>query len=136
MNARAYLVGTDVLGAGDGLANQTFVVRIKHIDEAKLRPFVAARHAGAAKIIPASVSISDQLPKAVVDLALPLVVDRLRTEMGIDADITATDAPPNLRKRAKSEFWWGLGAGAAFAGVLGGIGFGLSRIFARRRESM
>ena len=51
----------------------------------------------------------------------------LATEYGIDADITVADVPPNLRRRAFSEFWPGLGIGI----VLGGFSLGIAKVIGK-----
>jgi hypothetical protein len=109
--------GFDVLGAEDALANQYIVVRVKRIDRAKLAAAIGGSKGQLASSAMQAVSAA---PKAILDAALPIAKTQA-AKYGIDADVTVSDVPPNLRQRAFSEFWPGLGIGI----VLGGLGLAI-----------
>lgn len=119
--------GFDVLGAEDALANQYIVVRIKHVDRAKL----AAKLGGSqGQLASSALTIVNTMPKAVLDAALPIAKTKA-LDYGIDADVTVSDVPPQLRARAFSEFWPGLLGGIVLGGFSLGIAKGIGKLLGR-----
>jgi hypothetical protein len=115
--------GYDVLGAEDALANQYIVVRVKRIDRNKL---AAAIGGSKGQLASSAMQVVNTMPKAIIDAALPIAKSKA-LNYGIDVDIAATDVPSNLRKRAFSEFWPGLGIGI----VLGGFSLGIAKLIGK-----
>lgn len=114
--------GFDVLGAEDALANQYIVVRVKRIDRAKL----ASKLGSAGQLASSALQIVNTMPKAVLDAAAPIAVSKAK-DYGIDADVTISNVPPNLKARAFSEFWPGLLVG----GVIGASGLLIVKLFGK-----
>jgi hypothetical protein len=118
-----------LLGAGEGLSTQTILLRVRSIDVSKFRAAINKGAYGA--VVEPALAVVDQFPKLAVDLALPLVKQKLEA-LGITADLSVTNAPPPPRAPAetKTAFFIGgvLGALLAIAGA-----FGYSR-YARRSE--
>ena len=121
----AYLYGTAVLGA-DGLQNQYIVLRVRNIDKATLQhkleeppgePPSPAWRSLKASLTGTSVNTLDWIPKAMLDLIVPFVVRMLRNDYGIDAQVTVSEVPPNMKVRERSEFF----PGAVFGIVAGAL---------------
>lgn len=104
------MLALDLLGAGEGLATQAVVVRVRQIDPEKLRRSLKAGAWGA--ILAPALAVVDQFPRQAVDLALP-VAKRQLAEIGVVADLSATDAPPPPRAPAET------GVAMAVGGVIG-----------------
>lgn len=126
----AYLRGTAVLGSDllgvDGLQNQYILLRVKNIDKATLQrrlrqspgePQSSSMRTLKASLTGTTVSVIDRVPKAFLDLAVPFVVEMLKEDYGIDAQITVSDVPLSMRVRERSEFFPGVVVGG-IAGVL------------------
>lgn len=117
------MIGLDLLGAGEGLATQTILLRVRSIDTEKLREKLKAGRWGA--LLAPSLAIVDQFPRKAIDLALPLARQQLQ-EIGVTADLAATDAPPPPRAPAET------GVALAVGGVLGVLSTLLGRwVYAR-----
>lgn len=116
--------GYDVLGADDALANQYIVVRVKRIDRDKL---AAALGGSRGQLASSAIQVVNTMPKAIIDAALPIAKTQA-TKYGIDVDIASTDVPPNLRRRAFSEFWPGLGIGIVLGVFSLGIAKGIGKL--------
>jgi len=114
--------GFDVLGAEDGLANQYIVVRVKHIDQAKL----ASKLGSAGQLATSALTIVNTIPKAVLDAVVPIAKTKA-LDYGIDAEIGVSNVPTKLKVRAFSEFWPGLGAGV----VLGAFSLAIVKLFGK-----
>lgn len=115
--------GYDVLGAEDALANQYIVVRIKRIDRAKL---AAAIGGSKGQLASSAMQVVNTAPKAILDAALPIAKTQA-LNYGIDADVSVSSVPPNMQKRAFSEFWPGLGVGI----VLGGFSLAIVKLIGK-----
>lgn len=111
------MIGLDLLGAGENLATQTILLKIKSIDPEKLRKSLDAGSWGAA-LAPA-LAVVDQFPKLAIDTALPVAKQQLEA-MGIVAELAASNAPPPPRPPAETKA--ALVVGAAFGAVLAIVG--------------
>jgi hypothetical protein len=116
--------------AGDGLRNQWVILKIAHVDGARLKQKMA-QEGRSSMIAPAAMLAVDALPKAIVDIALPIVSKQL-LEYGVTAELTAADTPPAQGGRARSEFFPGAIIGAGATAVIFGIGWGTWRLLLSR----
>lgn len=116
-----YLDSIDILGesARPGLRSQVIVAKINGIDEEKLRRAVAGDSRWRSAITDGALSLASRAPKAVLDLALPIAGQVLKSEYGIDATLSAANAPPPVR--SASELWPGVALGLGLAGAGWGL---------------
>jgi hypothetical protein len=122
--------GLDMLGDVERLGDTLVLVRIKNIDPAKLKKAVGAEGGIKGALTSAALATTNRIPKAVLDVGLPVASNMLRDKYGIDASITAADAyRPEARR--SSEFWPGLVAGTVFGASILGIWRGASRLLGR-----
>lgn len=111
------VIALDIMGAGENLASQAIVVRIRSVDVEKLRKALDVGAAGVA-LAPA-VAIVDKMPKLAIDMALPVLREELR-KMGIEAEVWGAEAPPP--PRAASEALPAAAVGAAAGAGLALVG--------------
>jgi hypothetical protein len=102
----------DLLGA-DGLADQYVTLRVTRVDREKLRAKLGGRAGGLAAL---GVTLLEGSPRYGLAAALPLARAYLSSEYGVELETAASDRPPGPTWRPRSEFWAGLGAGAALGG--------------------
>lgn len=127
----AYLHGTAILGSdligADGLQNQYVLLRVKNIDKNALQrkikelpgaPPSPSEQALMASLAGTAVSVVDRIPKAVLDLAVPFLIKMLKDDYGIDAQITVSEVPQNMKVRERSEFFPGAAVGAVVGALL------------------
>ncbi len=115
--------GLDILGAADALADQYVTLRIKNIDRDRLTYKLGG---STGTFAAAGLHFVDAGPKAALDIAVPIVRNKMR-DYGIDAEITVSNVPPSKGGRALSEFWPG-----AFAGTVVGVSIlGIWKLFSR-----
>ena len=115
--------GLDLLGAvSTALANERVTFRIKSVDSDKLRSKLAGSTGAFAA---AGLHFVDAAPKAALDIAVPVIRDKMR-EYGVEAEATISSAPAG-KQRALSEFFPGLVVGA----VLGGASLAIWKLVAR-----
>lgn len=63
------------------------------------------------------VSVASLAPKMAIDAVLPVLINRVKNDYGVELEATVVEGPPKKgAKRGISEFWPGLVVG----GVLGG----------------
>ncbi len=126
-----YLHGTDVLGSdlvgADGLQNQYILLHVRSIDKAALQrklreppgaPPSPSKQQLVASLAGTGVSVIDRVPKAVLDLALPFFIKVLKSDYGIDAQITVSEVPQRMKVRERSEFFPGTVIGAVAGALL------------------
>ena len=122
--------GLDLLGATtDAFSSQYITLRIKSIDRDKLREQLGGK-VGA--IASGALSVVDSSPKAVFDIATPLIKTEAKN-YGVDLDVIVANVPPTKGgPRALSEFWPGIIAGT----ILGASGLliykGVQRLMERK----
>jgi hypothetical protein len=122
------MIALDLMGAGEGLASQTILLRIRKIDTPRLKAALAADpcekcgNRPAAPIWNAAVApalaVVDQFPKLALDMALPIANKQL-AGMGIEADLSASDAPPPARARGETAKAIVLGAALGIGVAIG-----------------
>ena len=95
--------GLDLIGAGEGLAAYTIMLRIRRIDTAKLAAKVGS---GA---IPGAVSMVDAAPEFALAAGLPVVKAQLE-KIGITADVSTTKTAPKATDTREVFVTFGLGA--------------------------
>ena len=122
--------GLDLLGAADAFSGQYITFRIKSIDRDRLRDALGGK-VGA--IASGALSVVDSSPKAVLDIASPLIKNEAKN-YGVDTDIIVSNVPPTKGgPRALSEFWPGIIAGT----ILGASGLliykGIQRLLERKK---
>ena len=135
----AYLRGTAILGA-DGLQNQYILLHVKGIDKQALQlrlkrppgePPSQSRQALVASLAGTTVDALDRVPKAILDIAAPLLVKMLRDDYGIDAQITVSDVPVKMKARERSEFFPGAAVGAVAGALLASLVWGGKSLFGK-----
>lgn len=109
--------GLDIIGAGENLASQTIMLRIRSIDAEKLRQAVTDKPWGGA--IPGAVSMANTAPELALGIALPIAKSQL-ARVGIDADLSTTKTPPKANPPHEMLAVWSLatvfGVALAFVG--------------------
>jgi len=110
------------IGAGEGLKNQTITLRVLQVDKDRLKQKLAESGQSAA-ITPLAMTAVDYAPKALFDMAIPLVRKQI-LDYGVKAEIQVLDTPQAGSPRPRSEFWVGGGIGATVAAILIGVGWG------------
>lgn len=118
------MIGLDVMGAGEGIASQAVVLRVRSIDVAKLKKKAGLGGAESAGLA-AGLAAADRFPRLAVDTALPYV-RKLLSDYGVDAEVHATDAPPPPRPPSETRAAFLLGFALPF------VGYGVYRLFRRR----
>lgn len=117
------MLGASAIGSGDGLRSQYIVVKVDHVDADKLKKKIADMGQSGA-IAPLVVLATDNAPKAVLDVGLPIAAKQLE-DFGVYASITAQDVPPPPGKpRSSSEFFPGAVVGICASTVVFGVGWG------------
>ena len=109
------------IGAGDGLKAQYLVIHVESVDGAVLKKKLADAGQSSA-IAPLVMMATDNVPKFVIDTAIPVAVKKLQ-EYGVTANIVAQDAPPAQGGRKRSELLYGVAAGAGLTALVAGIGW-------------
>ena len=108
-------VGLDILGAGEGLASQYIVIRVRKIDTAKLKARVGGT---AGSMLPSMLAVVDSFPAQALEIAIPFVKKEM-LGAGIDAEVTATTAPPPPAPPTKPLLALGVALGGGL--VVGGF---------------
>lgn len=109
--------GLDYLGAGEGLATQSIVVRVRSIDVPKLRSAVSAGSYGA--LIEPALTAVDHFPALAIDLTLPIAKQQLE-KIGITADLSVANTPPPSRPPSEAKVAFLIGTGAGIILAIGG----------------
>lgn len=112
------MIGLDLIGAGEGLASQTIMVRVKRIDADKLRESVAGKKLWGG-VIPMAISAMDSVPEYALGAVLPVAKAQL-ADIGITADLSTTKSPPS--PNAPHEGLILLSVGAVLGAALAFIG--------------
>lgn len=101
------MLGLDLIGAGEGLAAYTIMLRIRSIDTNKLRQAITTKAWGGA--IPGAVFMVDSAPEIALATALPVVKGQL-AQLGVTADLSTTKTPPKASDPREVLVTLGLGA--------------------------
>ncbi len=80
----------DMLGA-EGLGSQYITLRVKAIDKDKLAQALGGAKAAA---LPAALAVVDFAPRQALDLAMPMVVSKVRDGYGVDLDYQISETAP------------------------------------------
>lgn len=94
------MLGIDLIGAGAGLSTQTIQVRVRDVNVAKLQQAIGTKPWGL--VISPALGLVDQFPQQALDMLMPIARQQLG-ELGITADISATNSPPPPRPPAEAK---------------------------------
>jgi len=120
--------GLSLLGADDALANQYITLQVKSIDHDKLKLKLGGK---TGTIASSAMTFVDAAPKAVLDIATPLI-KKTAADYGVELGVTVSNVPPKGKGRALSEFWPGLVAGIVLGGSSLAIVKIVMKVFGRR----
>lgn len=121
----------DYIGArGNGLKNQYIVLQVQDINGDVLKRKLSSM-GQSSFIAPLAMMAMDNIPKEVVDIALPIAQAKL-LDFGVTAKVYATDVPPAQGGRKKSEFLPGFVVGGSLVAVVATVGWGAWVLLFRR----